>query len=592
VLVEKIIVIGRNGAANNRVHVQDPSTGVWSQLWEAPNGSTAKAIVGCNGGQIIAVSSGIPYHYDGETWTAKSAITGTTNGVLLSAAGNNYNAVWAAIAETTWKSVRWNGSTWESSKTCCNNVGQIWGVSATEAWAVGGTNLMHTTDGGDTWTNLRSQADSDVGGLWSAEIQGIWGWAANNVYFLARGWMVRANHACKLFRWDGSVFHTIPMTIELITGPPPPAPGSQIMYWYHNIFGEMMGWCDRIWGTAPSQLVHVGIHTEGGMVGTWTTNDSVASERERGTWPGAGGKPRLRGLSDNSRIVQIPEQGTMGRESLNVGITWGLTDASFPATTAKDISVFSYTTVAPTVDEEDPIDGETAVSVDHNIHLHVHKGSSALDESTILIQLNGVDVWKNNVAQPGFSVVKSSIADGFSFDIDPDSNLSPATEYTVYVFAENDTDHVDEYWSFSTSANIVVDIFIVAKDVIMVMFSEGVVANNEYKDVNNYEITSVSGGTVPVVSQVLPAYERVPQIVLLKVDYLELGNEYSLLIKQIYNSDGKVSSNVTATWIQHKTKVDIAISTLSDMWNTSNRSIIRSIIEAVMISDEKIGGNY
>jgi len=144
------------------------------------------------------------------------------------------------------------------------------------------------------------------------------------------------------------------------------------------------------------------------------------------------------------------------------------------------------------------------------------------------------------------------------------------------------------------STTVLQDLFVVAKDVIMVILSNNVINNKFLNNASNYTITNLSGGVAGVVDRVLPAYGRSVNSFFLHVKMLQLGQTYKLTIKDrsIFDSSGLPVPQAEITWLMHRTKVDMTIRTLADLYNKEVGSVIRSLVEAMMISDEKIGGDF
>jgi len=138
-------------------------------------------------------------------------------------------------------------------------------------------------------------------------------------------------------------------------------------------------------------------------------------------------------------------------------------------------------------------------------------------------------------------------------------------------------------------------IFVVAKNVILVTFTSTVAVNEALKNIANYTITNLSGGPTPVVTEILPTYKPdVTYAVFFKIEQLVCQQEYSfnILDKVIQDQNGNNIDETTKIWLMHSTKVDSALGNLAKLYNTSIGSGIRAILDAMMISDEQIGGDF
>lgn len=91
----------------------------------------------------------------------------------------------------------------------------------------------------------------------------------------------------------------------------------------------------------------------------------------------------------------------------------------------------------PFLDGLDPASGEPNVSVLSNITLEIKDLGDGVDESTVVITVEGATVWIGDAAQPGYDVAKVPILDGFRYVIDPNTPL-PAGEFiNVGVYARD-----------------------------------------------------------------------------------------------------------------------------------------------------------
>jgi hypothetical protein len=187
---------------------------------------------------------------------------------------------------------------------------------------------------------------------------------------------------------------------------------------------------------------------------------------------------------------------------------------------------------------------------------------------------------------------------GRNYSLVPPASLPSTTLITVVInlvdFGNNEFSYS---YSFTTKIGSiqsnVSELFVVAKNVLLIVLSTDVVDNRYLRDVSNYVITNLSGGPDGVVRAILPTYSKVTKYIFIQVDQLVPGQTYQfrLLEKRIYSPDGFPVGQCTTQWTMHKTKVDLVLNSLSIM-DTNIGSTLRSIVEAVMISDEKIGGDF
>lgn len=188
---------------------------------------------------------------------------------------------------------------------------------------------------------------------------------------------------------------------------------------------------------------------------------------------------------------------------------------------------------------------------------------------------------------------------GFTYNLTPPGGQFPPLtliSYTVYL--EDYGGNWSEFsYSFTTKTRSSIKIdypLLVAKDVIMLALTGGfVVTNKTLKDPGTYSITDLSGGSSPSILEVLPTYETLTDKVFLRISQLTLGHQYSLTLLEGKLSDkngGKLPSQ-TITWTMKRTKADTVFEGIKTM-ATKSRGPVRGLIEAIMISDEKIGGDF
>lgn len=104
----------------------------------------------------------------------------------------------------------------------------------------------------------------------------------------------------------------------------------------------------------------------------------------------------------------------------------------------------------PEIRNKNPDDGEKYHDVAQNLYLEIVDRNDNLDASTVEIWLQGDLVWTGDAQQSGFVVTKTAIDLGFSYEINPDSDLDDGREYSARAYAE-DTEglSVDETWFFT-----------------------------------------------------------------------------------------------------------------------------------------------
>lgn len=90
---------------------------------------------------------------------------------------------------------------------------------------------------------------------------------------------------------------------------------------------------------------------------------------------------------------------------------------------------------APTLNAVDPTVSEANVPRDTTITLELTDTETGVNPGSVWLTVNGHDAWKTGAAQPGYSVVKTDITDGFRYVIDPDDDFDSYENVTVGVTA-------------------------------------------------------------------------------------------------------------------------------------------------------------
>lgn len=145
------------------------------------------------------------------------------------------------------------------------------------------------------------------------------------------------------------------------------------------------------------------------------------------------------------------------------------------------------------------------------------------------------------------------------------------------------------------STNISIDlVFVVASDVLRIELSSTVLNNIEYSNIANYTLQNLSGGSNGIVVRVIPVDDRESDKIYLEVKNMSNGSRYKVTIT---NNIMRTASNSLVIFsaqkfTMHKTKVDSGILSFPRMYNTNVGSTLRGLIEAMMISDDQIGGDF
>jgi hypothetical protein len=91
----------------------------------------------------------------------------------------------------------------------------------------------------------------------------------------------------------------------------------------------------------------------------------------------------------------------------------------------------------PSLANEDPGSGATGVARDVTIRLDILNSVSGVNASTVELTVQGTVAWTGDAVQPGFTVIKSLVTDGFRYAITPDTLLPSHLVITIGVYAED-----------------------------------------------------------------------------------------------------------------------------------------------------------
>ncbi|MFC1651972.1 Ig-like domain-containing protein [Patescibacteria group bacterium] len=118
---------------------------------------------------------------------------------------------------------------------------------------------------------------------------------------------------------------------------------------------------------------------------------------------------------------------------------------------------FDTETVSPDLDppyvqNENPADGAINVSLDSNVYFEVVDDDSGVDLSTVDLTVEGSLVIDDGVTQPGFTVIVTPLANGYSFDYDPSVDFPSNDTINIAIDAtDNDGNVMPTYnYSFDT----------------------------------------------------------------------------------------------------------------------------------------------
>jgi hypothetical protein len=142
------------------------------------------------------------------------------------------------------------------------------------------------------------------------------------------------------------------------------------------------------------------------------------------------------------------------------------------------------------------------------------------------------------------------------------------------------------------STTTISSIYLVAKDKIRILFSAEVSESHELLKTTTYFLYNNSNNTNNLILEVMPLPDKATDYVDLRISNIKWGDSYTFSIGNNLIADigGLLLPTQEISFIGHKTKVDSILANLSNMYDV-RKGNIRSILEAISISDNDIGGD-
>jgi hypothetical protein len=314
-----------------------------------------------------------------------------------------------------------DGVTWYSQDNGVNvNLEDVWAFADNDAWACGGDKLLES-DGVD-WTDVSGTLP--VTKNW----YGTWGCVFTDERYLvgADGTILRREGAGPWVQETSGVA----VTLRAVRGS---ADGTLVMAVGDG--GTVLVRVGGVWSAETS-----GVATD--LLGCWVINPTNrAACGKAGTViknVGAGwvsiphGSYDLRGI----HMLTADDIWAVGTYTLvhHDGASW--TPYDFPEGITELYAVYRISdTDPPYVDNEDPAPSSTDNSPSTDIVLDVLDDGLGVDESSVVLAVNGATAYQNSAEQAGFTVTRTSVPLGFRYRIDPDTFLTDPV--TVGVYAED-----------------------------------------------------------------------------------------------------------------------------------------------------------
>lgn len=260
--------------------------------------------------------------------------------------------------------------------------------------------------------------------------------------------------------------------------------------------------------------------------------------------------------------------------------------------------------VPPYLDNLSPDSGDIDVPANTNVQLDILDLKAGVVNTTVKIWINSILAWDGSAGgiQPGFSGTEVPASPkGYRYNINPNSDFPFNSLVLVQVQAYDNAgvpNFLDTSYSFITAAIPstvkVSQILVVAEDSIRLVFTGNVVKSDTYLNPSSYELVDLDGTEQPTVDSVYPVDDQTPGHVTLGTKGLRAGKRYSIEIGRhtVYDGNGYPLTDILEKFLMRRTKTDSALQGAARRFNKKIGGDLRGVLEAVMISDEEIGGDF
>lgn len=386
------------------------------------------------------------YHWDGASWTTWDLplfgrrIWGT-------ATNNMYVAGWNNADGAKGEVYHWNGSSWTKVRQTSGQaqLQTIHGESADSIWAVAGERAGQGARDAQRW-NGSAWSDDDAGTYSDGEnsnfvMPGLY--HANGQYYFA----TRTN--------------ITPMKLYTRTGV---GTGVWTLHSAIPIVGSLGGgnqtWCKTIF-VAGSKIFALRVQEDTLSAGEVWMKDG-ASAWAAVTPAGLRGAMSIHGDVDGNLWLAASDtsaQRTMWYRNVSTGLwtSYNLSGLTGGGNLMGDVWVEGEPpdVSSPEVFLRRPVRGASDVGLSSNVIVEIFDTGKGVDESSVVIKVDGVVAWTGDTQQSGFTVTKRALLGGFQYEINPDSNFKPSTQMAIEVYAEDlatTPNSVSRQLEFSTGA--------------------------------------------------------------------------------------------------------------------------------------------
>jgi len=136
-------------------------------------------------------------------------------------------------------------------------------------------------------------------------------------------------------------------------------------------------------------------------------------------------------------------------------------------------------------------------------------------------------------------------------------------------------------------------VFVVDNDIIRVFVSEAVDVTPDYYSVVSYQLLDSSGNEIPIDS-IRRAHGNPTNVIeLYSAGFID-GEKYTLSVGQLrlHATSGTFVLSTKVPWTHVISKVEMTKASLAGLYDMSLEGYFRTLVQAIMVSDEEIGGSF
>jgi hypothetical protein len=425
--------------------------------------------------------SGKIAYYEGGSWTSLPDVAGGS-WAIISICVIAEDDIWVGLHKTLFNQkptlVHWNGLSWTSYNLTFESDND-WGVTSIFAFATNsvfavGSPISGTFNTPRLWKwSGSSWAALDSGSWANQKPKSVWGSADNDVYLV--GDHFAAGDTMK--RWNGSnvVAANVGLTaddVDMIgvygTGPLDVWVLEAAQGFAGDVYqGVANNWnkersIDPSHGIAtPGRALHIGQSGNLWITGKNASDAHVHRRTPEDVWTTWNLSTIFSSAFTPLGIWEAPDgtvfvgtEGLSGQGALWNGSTWAKV-TQWPAGAVKLNAIGSIGTdlTPPVLQNQNPAPSSSGNRGDVTQYMEIIDLLSGVVTSAVKIWFEGTLAWENNSVAAGWSGVRGTVTDGYSYTLDPDTPLPAGVTITVRVYAEDLIGNVlDTTYTFDTVA--------------------------------------------------------------------------------------------------------------------------------------------